>query len=45
MDTFRIFTEKSQEYDLDNHDLFIGSKSATPINYSVKQEISFNLGA
>lgn len=40
---FRIFDQKSQEYDLPNKGIFIGSKSTTTAEYSTKQEVSFNL--
>ncbi len=37
------FLQKSREYGLENRDLFIGSRSKTSVEYSTKQEISFNL--
>lgn len=40
---FRIFIQKSQEYGLDNLNLFIGSRATTTAEYSTKQDVSFNL--
>lgn len=40
---FDIFIQKSQEYGLENHNLFIGSRSTTSAEYSTKQDVSFNL--
>ena len=40
---FKIFDEKCKEYGLEEKNLFIESKSISPIEYSTKQEVSFNL--
>ena len=40
---FEIFNQKCKEYDLRDQNLFIGSQAKTPIKYSTKQDVSFNL--